>query len=65
MHDGSIATLEEVIEYYAAAYVTQHNQPPVHASKWSKREKAELLEFLRGLTAENVSHLSQGARAER
>jgi len=66
MHDGSIATLEKVIDHYAAGGRTIHSgkwagvgsQNPLKSSfvkgfKLSDREKQDLLAFLRSLTDES------------
>lgn len=63
MHDGSIATLEEVIEHYAAGGRTIHagpyagdgsksplRDPQVGGFSITAEEKADLLAFLRSLT---------------
>ncbi|GAP97881.1 methanobactin export MATE transporter MbnM [Leptolyngbya sp. NIES-2104] len=66
MHDGSIPTLEKVIEHYSEGGRTIHagkwagvgNQNPLKSSfikgfKLSDQEKQDLLEFLRSLTDES------------
>ncbi|MBD2082935.1 methanobactin export MATE transporter MbnM [Leptolyngbya sp. FACHB-17] len=66
MHDGSIGTLEQVIEHYAAGGRTIHagqfagvgSENPLKSSfvkgfKLSDREKQDLLAFLRSLTDES------------
>lgn len=66
MHDGSIATLEEVIEHYVAGGRTIHtgknagvgSKNPLKSQfisgfKLNQREKQDLLEFLRSLTDES------------
>jgi cytochrome c peroxidase len=63
MHDGSIATLEEVLEHYAAGGRTiasgpyagvgkdsQHKNPLVRGFTATTEDKAALLAFLRSLT---------------
>lgn len=62
MHDGSIATLEDVIGFYAAGFTSQGEQL-VAAAEWSAREKSDLVAFLRSLNASNAARLSLGARA--
>ena len=54
MHDGSIATLEGVIEFYATQLTTA-NQPFIATVKWSAKEKSDLVAFLRSLTSNHVS----------
>lgn len=66
MHDGSVTTLEEVIEHYAAGGRTIHtgknagvgSKNPfkshfISGFKLNQREKQDLLEFLRSLTDES------------
>jgi cytochrome c peroxidase len=53
MHDGSIATLEEVIDHYAAAGRAPGNPNKssiLRGFQISQREKRDLVEFLRSLT---------------
>jgi cytochrome c peroxidase len=51
MHDGSIATLEEVIEHYAAGgRGDAATDPLIKPLSLSSEEKADLLEFLRSFT---------------
>jgi len=55
MHDGSLATLEDVIEHYAAGGrgdVT--TDPLIKPLSLSSEEKADLVEFLRSLTDESL-----------
>jgi cytochrome c peroxidase len=69
MHDGSIATLEEVIEHYAAGGRTiadgpwagvGHDNPAkdklVHGFTLTPRNRADLVAFLRSLTDETLVH---------
>ncbi|WP_144395021.1 methanobactin export MATE transporter MbnM [Pleionea sediminis] len=66
MHDGSIKTLEEVIDFYAAGgqlisdgpnqgdgRANPHKSPFVKGFEISEQEKADLIEFLRSLTDKN------------
>jgi len=51
MHDGSIGTLEEVIDHYAAGGKQHRNQHPIiRPFILSKREKKDLINFLYTLT---------------
>jgi cytochrome c peroxidase len=53
MHDGSIATLEEVIEHYASggrAHGNPNRDPRMAAISLTHQNKLDLLEFLRSLT---------------
>jgi len=53
MHDGSIATLEAVIEFYDRGGTPNPNRDPeMHALGLTTREKRALLEFLKSLTGE-------------
>lgn len=51
MHDGSLATLEEVIEHYSKGGEGHPNtDPTIHPLRLSAEEKVELAAFLRALT---------------
>jgi cytochrome c peroxidase len=51
MHDGSLATLEDVIEHYAAGGLGDPTTDPlIKPLSLSSEEKADLLEFLRSFT---------------
>ena len=53
MHDGSIATLEAVIEFYDRGGTPNPNRDPeVHALGFTALEKRALLAFLKSLTGE-------------
>jgi cytochrome c peroxidase len=57
MHDGSIATLEEVIEHYAAggrAHDNPRKDPRMKPLPLTPRNKADLVEFLKALTDREV-----------
>jgi cytochrome c peroxidase len=60
MHDGSIATLQEVIEFYFGERDASVERP-IHI-KISASEKSDLLQFLRALTGSAVSELARSAR---
>ena len=62
MHDGSIATLEGVIDFYALDFTAQAEQP-IAVAGWSAREKSDLVAFLRSLNAGHAASLISGARA--
>ena len=52
MHDGSLATLQDVVEHYDRGGVDRPSQSElVHPIGLSPVEKADLVEFLRSLTA--------------
>ena len=52
MHDGSMATLEEVLAAYAAGGKLEHPNKSriLHQFQLTAAEKADLLEFLKSLT---------------
>jgi cytochrome c peroxidase len=56
MHDGSIATLEEVIDHYASGGASQafNKSPLVSGFAITDHEKTDLLAFLRSLTDEEL-----------
>jgi cytochrome c peroxidase len=56
MHDGSIATLEAVIDHYAAGGRLDHahKTPILRGFRLTDVEKSDLLEFLRSLTDEEL-----------
>jgi cytochrome c peroxidase len=63
MHDGSQATLEDVIEFYNKGgeknlYLDQHIKP----LKLTAQEKAELIEFLKALTGEGWQQITAPER---
>jgi cytochrome c peroxidase len=56
MHDGSLATLEEVIDHYAAGgkYDYPNKSPILKPIRLTDGEKRDLVEFLRSLTDEEM-----------
>jgi cytochrome c peroxidase len=52
MHDGSLATLEEVIDHYAAGgkMFSPAKTPILHPFQFTESEKDDLIEFLKSLT---------------
>lgn len=63
MHDGSIATLEEVVEFYDRGGVPNENlDPRMQPLGLSQDEKRALVAFLRSLTGDNVEALIRDAR---
>jgi cytochrome c peroxidase len=55
MHDGSIATLENVIDHYKKGGLANPNKSEfVHAFALSNRERTDLLAFLKSLTDEEL-----------
>jgi cytochrome c peroxidase len=64
MHDGSIATLAEVIDYYAAGGVPHEGQDPrISRLALTPAQRDELAAFLNSLTGENVNRLALDARS--
>ncbi|MDH3642552.1 MAG: c-type cytochrome [Gammaproteobacteria bacterium] len=64
MHDGSIATLEAVVDYYAAGGVPHPGQDElIRPLDLDASDKRDLLEFLRSLTGSNVAELAADARS--
>jgi cytochrome c peroxidase len=57
MHDGSIATLEGVLDHYASGGSNIPSKDPlIGGFKLSSGDKADLIEFLKALTDEAVLH---------
>jgi cytochrome c peroxidase len=58
MHDGSIATLEEVLDHYAAGGKMDHPNKTriLRPFQLSADEKHDLIEFLKSLTDEDLLH---------
>ena len=56
MHDGSMATLEEVIEHYAAGGRTKHANKSliVRPLRLTGQDKLDLIQFLKSLTDEEL-----------
>jgi cytochrome c peroxidase len=65
MHDGSIATLEEVIEHYDKGGVPNpHLDPEIRPLHLTPQEKRDLLAFLRALSGEINEGLELSERIE-
>ncbi len=59
MHDGSLATLEDVVEFYAQGGIPNPNlDPVVKPVVFSKQERDDLVAFLRTLTADWLADTS-------
>jgi len=58
MHDGSLATLEEVLDHYSAAGKVDHPNKSSILKRFqlTDRDKRDLIEFLRSLTDEVLVH---------
>lgn len=66
MHDGSLATLEAVIDYYQHGGIDNPGKDSlVQPLQLNAQDKQNLAAFLRSLTGDNVALLAQQARAER
>jgi cytochrome c peroxidase len=64
MHDGSLPTLEDVVEFYDRGGIDNPGKDPlVYALELDAAEKRALVAFLRTLTGENVEELAAQARA--
>jgi cytochrome c peroxidase len=63
MHDGSLATLAAVVDYYIAGGVPHEGQDArVRPLTLTGRERADLVAFLEALTGSNVDALAADAR---
>ncbi len=56
MHDGSMATLEEVIDHYAEGgkFDSPNKSRMIHPLNLTKQDKSDLIEFLKSLTDEEL-----------
>ncbi|MEJ7804863.1 MAG: cytochrome-c peroxidase, partial [Telluria sp.] len=65
MHDGSLATLEAVVDYYQRGGIDNPGKDPlVKPLALSEADKRNLVAFLRTLTGDNTTALARVARAE-
>ena len=63
MHDGSLATLEAVIEYYQHGGIDNPGKDRlVQPLQLTEDDKRNLAAFLRSLTGDNVAQLARAAR---
>lgn len=62
MHDGSLATLEDVVRHYTGGLVLRPSLAPtvVRDLELTEKEKADLVAFLKTLSSEQNSHTSDG-----
>ena len=66
MHDGSLATIEQVIDYYQGGGIDNPGKSAlVQPLALTADDKRHLVAFLRSLTSEHVGQLAKAARAER
>jgi cytochrome c peroxidase len=64
MHDGSLATLAEVVDYYARGGVPHDGLDPLlHPLALGARDKTDLVAFMESLTGSNVEALAVDARS--
>lgn len=64
MHDGSLATLEEVVEFYDQGGIDNEDRSPlIRPLGLTGEEKTALVAFLKTLTGDNVAKLVKDARA--
>lgn len=63
MHDGSMQTLEEVVEFYNSGGISNPNKDPLlKPLNLTSAEKSDLVGFLRALTGDNIEALAKSAR---
>jgi cytochrome c peroxidase len=64
MHDGALATLSEVIEFYDRGGIDNPGKDPLMQALHLNREERQALKaFLHALTGDNVAQLAAQARA--
>ena len=55
MHDGSIGTLEDVVQHYAAGGRSDPNKDPlIEGFRLSEEQRHDLVQFLKSLTDQTV-----------
>ncbi len=65
MHDGSIKTLEEVVEHYDKGGIPNpHLSEKMKPLKLTDQEKADLVAFMKALSGEGWQHLKEPASEE-
>ena len=65
MHDGSLATLRSVVDFYDRGGNRDPNLDPLMVPLYlSERDKQDLVAFMRALTGSNVQDLARQARAQ-
>jgi cytochrome c peroxidase len=65
MHNGSLATLGEVVDFYnRGGFSNEGVDPRIQPLGLSEQERADLVEFLESLTGDNVAELIRDARSE-
>jgi cytochrome c peroxidase len=64
MHDGSLATLGDVVDFYnRGGFSTEDVDPRIQPLGLSEQEQEDLVEFLESLTGDNVDELIRDARS--
>ena len=64
MHDGSLSSLEEVVRFYnRGGVMNELLDPLIHPLDLSEQEVHDLVEFLRGLTGDNINEILTDAFA--
>ena len=64
MHDGSLATLADVVDFYARGGVPHDGLDPlIRPLALTSRDEADLVAFLESLTGSNVAALTADARS--
>jgi cytochrome c peroxidase len=65
MHNGSLPTLSEVVDFYnRGGFPHEGIDARIQPLGLSEQEKADLVEFLESLTGDNVDELVRDARSE-
>ncbi|MEE9562628.1 MAG: cytochrome c peroxidase [Thermoanaerobaculia bacterium] len=65
MHNGSLPTLSELVDFYnGGGFPHEGTDPRLQPLGLSEQEKADLVEFLESLTGDNVAELIRDARSE-
>lgn len=66
MHDGSLRTLEEVVDFYDKGGIDNPDKSPLLSPlRLSAEEKASLVAFMKTLTGDNIEQLTRDARLAR
>jgi cytochrome c peroxidase len=64
MHDGSLSTLESVVEFYDRGGIKNEGLDPlIHPLMLTEREKSDLVSFLKSLTGDNIDQILSDAFA--
>jgi cytochrome c peroxidase len=64
MHDGSLSTLDEVVDFYDRGGIDNENKSPLLVPlKLDVAEKLALVAFMNTLTGDNIEALTKDARS--